>query len=264
MNAAVEKIWGPWLREPSGAIIVLSNSRAAVVHHVQDAKTQDLHPEHFRPDAQGEAGLRQFYQFPPAGYLFYRPSRTKTGVGESIAAVTLAQMFGRYGVPVRAGESRLLNWADLRTANYVLLGHNEANPWVDKLLHKYPFRLGDGQGVRRYIENTNPARGEKRTYYKEAAATGVEPAIEYGLVSMLPGIDDRHKLLLITGLDGQASQVGAEFLAQPARLQELAKRVEESAPGHSGPWHFQAVLRVEVRDHLATRAEVVAMRVLGR
>jgi hypothetical protein len=173
-------------------------------------------------------------------------------------------MFGRYGVAVRASESRLLNWSDLRNGNCILLGHNEANPWVDKLLHKYPFRLGDSQGIRRNIENAKPAAGEKPSYFKEAAVTSVDPVVEYGLVSMLPGLDDRHLLLLVTGLDGQASQMASEFLSQPGRLDQLTGRLKAIAPTHSGPWYFQFVLRAEVREKLATRADIVALRVLSR
>ena len=230
----VEEIWGPWFRDPAGLTICFANSRVAVVHNVPDSKLHDSHPEHFRPDAAAERSLRQFFGFPAGGYLFYRPSESKTGVAESTAAVNLAQMFGRYGVPVSSKESRLLNWGDLRNDNFILLGHNEANPWVDKLLHKYPFRLGDSLGIRRHIENTKQAPGEKPTYFKEAAATSVDPVVEYGLVSMLPGLDERHLLLLVTGLDGQASQMASEFLSQPARLEQVVGRLRGAAPGASG------------------------------
>ena len=260
----INAIWGPWLSDQTAITICLANSKAAVVHHVQKPSFQDSHPEHFRPEPDAERALRQFYKFAPGGHLFYRPSETKTGIAESIAAVTLAQMIGRYGVVVRATESRLLNWADLRNGNYILLGHNEANPWVDKLLHKSPFRLGDSQGIRRYIENTSPLPGEMASYFKESAATKVDPVVEYGLVSMLPGLEDRHMLLLVTGLDGQASQMASEFLSQPERLDQVLTRLKAIAPTHAGPWYFQFVLRVEVRDRLATRSDIVATRVLGR
>lgn len=259
----IKEIWGPWLRSPAGVTICFANAKVAVVHNVPDPKLQDFHPEHFRPDARAERGLREFFRFPPGGYLFYRPSETKTGVAESIAAVNLAQMFGRYEVPVHAKESRLLNWADLRSGNFILLGHNEANPWVDKLLHKYPFRLGDSLGIRRHIQNTKPAPGERPVYFKEPAVSSVDPVIEYALVSMLPGLDDRHLLLLVTGLDGQASQMASEFLSQPARLEQVVSRLRQAAPAHEGTWYFQFILRAEVRERLATRADIVALRVLS-
>ncbi|MBI4874216.1 MAG: hypothetical protein HY822_06255 [Acidobacteria bacterium] len=135
---------------------------------------------------------------------------------------------------------------------------------MDKLLRKYPFRPGDSLGIRRYIENTRQAPGEKATYFKEAAATNIDPVIEYGLVSMLPGLDDRHMLLLVTGLDGQASQMASEFLSQPARLERVVSRLRAVAPAHAGPWYFQFVLRAEVREQLATRADIVALGVLSQ
>jgi hypothetical protein len=58
--------------------------------------------------------------------------------------------------------------------------------------------------------------------------------------------------------------MASEFLSQPARLEQLAVRLRRAAPAHAGPWHFQFVLRVEVRERLATRAEIVALRVLPR
>jgi hypothetical protein len=125
-----------------------------------------------------------------------------------------------------------------------------------------PFRLGDGQGIRRYIENASPSRGEKPTYFKEAAATAVDPVVEYALVSMLRGLDDRRQMLLVTGLDGQASQMASEFLSQAAGLERIVARLKATAPTYTGPWYFQFVLRAEVRDRLATRADIVAVRVL--
>ncbi|MFB3825998.1 MAG: hypothetical protein ACE15B_04480 [Bryobacteraceae bacterium] len=259
----IEEIWGPWLRDPAGVTICFANSKTAVVHHVSSETVRDSHPEHFRPGPDAERGLRRFFGFPPGGFVFYRPSESKTGVAESIAAVNLAQMFGRYGLSVRTKESRLLNWGDLRGGNFILLGHNEANPWVDKLLHKYPLRLGNSLGIRRHIENTRPAAGERPVYFKEAAATQVDPVIEYGLVSMLPGVDERHMLLLVTGLDGQASQMASEYLSRSAGLQQVLARLRPLAPAHAGQWHFQFVLRAEVRERLATRADIVAVRVLN-
>ena len=131
-------------------------------------------------------------------------------------------------------------------------------------MHKYPFQLGDSLGIRRSIENTQPQPGEKTLYFKEAALASVEPVIQYGLISMLPGLDDRHQMLLVSGLDGQASQMASEFLTQPARLDQLLARLKAIAPTHSGHWHFQFVIRAEVREKLATRADIVAVRVLSR
>jgi hypothetical protein len=263
LPAALEAIWGAWLRDPAGANICFANSNVALVHLVRDQNRQDSHPLHFRPTPDADRGLRQFFRLPDGGYLFYRPSDTKTSIAESISAVQIAELFGRWQTPVHATQSQLLNWNVLRKGNFVLLGHNEANPWVDKLLHKYPLRLGDSQGVQRYIENTAPLAGEKARYAKEGPDSTVGLAIEYALVSMLPGINEHQRTLLISGLDGQATLMATEYLTQMSKLEELTGRLKLASPSHSGPWQFQFIVRAEVHDRLATRAGIVALRVLN-
>ena len=79
---------------------------------------------------------------------------------------------------------------------------------------------------------------------------------------MLRGLDDRHVLLLMTGRDGQASQMASEFLSSPAGLERVIRKLKSVAPEHTGTWYLQFVLRAELRDRLATRPDIVAARVL--
>ena len=82
------------------------------------------------------------------------------------------------------------------------------------------------------------------------------------LISMLPGVDGRRQLLLISGLDAQSTQEASEYLTDPAVVRGLLTRMRQLQPGHSGPWRFQLVLEAEVRDKVPTKANVVALRVL--
>jgi hypothetical protein len=262
MSDAVKEIWGAWLADPAGVTICFPNSNVALVHLVRDETAKDSHPHHFRPAPDAEDTLRKFFRMPDGGFLFYRPSDTKTGIAESISGVYLAELFGRWHRPVHATQSQLVNWQLLRNGNYVILGHNEANPWVDKLLHKYPLRLGDSEGIQRYIENRAPLEGERARYAKEAPNSSVNPTIEYALVSMIPGFSDSQRLLLISGLDGQATLMATEYLTQETKLRGLIERLHNASPSHSGPWYFQFIVRAEVHDRLATRAEIVSFRLL--
>jgi hypothetical protein len=84
----------------------------------------------------------------------------------------------------------------------------------------------------------------------------------YVLISMIPGVDGRRKLLLVCGLDTQATQSAVEFLTDGSRLQELLAALRKRAPGHRGPWHFQAILNTESHDLVPTKTSLVALRVL--
>ena len=259
----VTEIWGPWLADLRAATICFANSKVAVVHHVPDETLEDAHPEHFRPSAEADSVFRRAFGIGPGGYLYFRPSDVKTSVAESISAVALSRFLGQYGMHVSATQSRLINWEDLRSGNFIILGHNEANPWVDSLLRNQPFGLGDSKGVRRFIVNRSPAEGEASRYEKESGGGPGRPVGEYALISMLPGVSRSNRLLLISGLDGQATQLAAEYLTDSEFLEDLAARLRGRDPDRTDAWHFQVVIRAVVRDRVPTTGEIVALRVLS-
>ena len=80
---------------------------------------------------------------------------------------------------------------------------------------------------------------------------------------MVTGIDGRHQLLLINGVntEGNANGHGISLRSSCAkRLWYLPLR--KIAPNHKGIWHFQIVLRAEVRDKVPTRAELLLVKAL--
>jgi hypothetical protein len=265
-HPAVREIWGPWLGAATEPVICLSNPPTALVRYFPQAAPTGWPFERADVTRVQEKAFRQFFDLPAGGYLYLAPSRVNTKVGDALSAVLLASFFAKAGMVAKATQSRLLTWEDLRTQNFILLGQNEANPWIDPLLQKYPFRLGETQGQRpRYIVNTSPAPGEASEYSIEPSKEKDGPTQEYALISMLPGLDERRNLLLISGLNTQATQMATELLIDPYQLSKLIGRLREARSGDPGPWHFQLVVRTEVRDKVpATAAEIVALRVLPR
>jgi hypothetical protein len=223
----------------------------------------DLLPGHLPVASGQEKYLRQIFNLPEGGTLSLYPSRVNTKIGESLGAALLAVFFTVSSVPVRVTQSRLLTWEDLRSQDSILMGHNEGNPWLDPLLSKYPFRLGPSPEGRRNILNTAPGKGEATTYEVSSVEGQKGPTQEYALISMLPGLDSRRHLLLLNGLNTQATQVATELMTDPERLQQLYTRLSRAAPSHRGDWYFQVIIRTEVRDKIPTTGpEIVALRVL--
>lgn len=79
---------------------------------------------------------------------------------------------------------------------------------------------------------------------------------------MLPGLDENRELLLIGGLNTQATHMAIEFLTDPASLEVLLEELKTRKPRHSGAWRFQLVLKAEVRDKIPTGGHLVLLRVL--
>ena len=89
-----------------------------------------------------------------------------------------------------------------------------------------------------------------------------DPSQDFGLVSMITGIDGRHQLLRVNGLNTEGTQVAMEYLCDPETLKALVAALRKKAPDHRGPWRFQMVLRTDVRDKVPTRADLILLRVL--
>ena len=110
--------------------------------------------------------------------------------------------------------------------------------------------------------NTQPLNGEQPVYRIAYSGDENEADEEYALVSMVQGLEADRQLLLIDGLNMQATQVATEYLTTERTLRELLGRLRLLDPGHSGPWRFQAVMKTKVYDKVPTRAHLVTVRVL--
>jgi hypothetical protein len=260
---AVQEIWGSWFANDAGPLICISNPMTTVVKYIPDPRPESLLPGHLAVAPGQEKALRDAFNLHDGGTLSLYPSRVNTKIGESLGSALLAVFFTKASVPVRVTQSRLLSWEDLRTQDSILLGNNEGNPWLDPLLAKSPFRLSASTERRRNIVNTSPREGEASTYEVGDLVGKNAPTQEFALVSMLRGLDSRRRLLLINGLNTQATQMATELLTDPDRVQQLLARLKLASPNHRGDWYFQVVIRTEVRDKVPISGpEIIALRVL--
>ncbi len=262
-SPAAEEVWGRWLTDHAGVTICFSNPMTAVVKHFQVPLPENSLPPRMPLPPEAAKEFRNMFHLPSDGYLYFAPAISQAKMGEAVAGVTLATLFASRGAAVRTTQSRFLQWDDFRQENLILLGNDEANRWLDPLLAKLPLRLAMTEGgIPRRIVNTSPASGEAAEYRIEYSKNKDEATQEYALISMLNGVDDMHQLLLLNGLNTQATEMAAEYLTNAATLDTLLARLRETAPHHQGPWYFQAVLRAEVHDSVPTRASLLALRVL--
>jgi hypothetical protein len=260
LPVAVQEIWGPWLQNPAGPMICLSNPMTAVVRH---NPSTTLLPGHLAVAPAQDKAFRELFNLHSGGELSLYPSRVNTKIGESLGVALLAVFLTKMSVPVHVTQSRLVSWEDLRTQDFILMGHNEGNPWLDPLLSKYPFRLGPSPQGRRNILISSAGKGEASSYEVNQLDGQNGPTQEYALISMIQGLDSRRRLLLINGLNTQATQMATELVTDPDRLQQLYVRLKAAAPNHRGAWYFQVIVRTEVRDKVPTTGpEIIALRVL--
>jgi len=263
VSRAAQEIWGNWLATGNEAVICLSNPLTAVIQHFPRPLPMVSVPIRGRASGDLEKLLKEFFKFPAGGNVYVSPAMAKSNTGEAIAAVHLTRLFSRAGGAVRVTQSRFLGWEDLRRDNLIVLGHSDANQWADRLLNKYPLQLAKtSENTPRSIVNTRPAPGEPSSYHITYSDKEGEGDQEYALVSMLPGVQGSQRLLLISGLNTQATQIATEYLTTESTLEQLLAKLREADPAHRGLWHFQAVLKTEVHDKVPMKASLVALRLL--
>lgn len=263
VSPAIRELWGPWLADAGEAVICFSNPMTAVVKHFDQPVAPDALPKRSPMHPSDEAAFREVFRLPAGGHLYFTPVINQAKMGESIAGVSLARFFAAADKSVRVTQSRFLSWEDLTRQNLIILGHNEANQWIDPLLKKYPLRLASTSSrEQRGIVNTQPAPGEKPFYRIAYSGEENDGDQEYALVSMLPGYKHDRPLLLINGLNTQATQMATEYLTQESTAQALLGRLKSADPRHSGPWRFQAVLKTEVHDKVPTSVSLTIVRIL--
>ena len=263
-SADVLELWGPWLAADRGPLIVFSSPLTGVVKRFELPLVPDNVPSPLELTGEMERRFRQRLEIPGGGNLYIWPTVTSAKTGEALGAVPLSALFAAKGMRPRATLSRLLTWEAFRHENIIALGHSEQNHVVGPLLEKYALHLTETDGERdRRIVNAAPAGDEPPYYEIQYAEEDDGATLEYVLISMLPGLDDGRELLLVSGLNTQATLVGIEFLTDPELARALLDGLYERAPDHRGPWRFQAVLSAEVRDKEPTGSEIELIRVLG-
>lgn len=263
LDAAIREIWSPWLHNSAGVSICFSNRMMAIIKFYENPVAVSEVTGRMRASPAEDSDIRRAFSLPLTGYIYLTPSLEQTKMGEAVSAVYLANFLVAAQTPVRTAESRFVNWETLRTGNMILFGYPENNPLVEPLLSKYPFRLlgTDGDRLRRIV-NVHPLRGEPSEFQMHLSRGPNDPGRDYALISMLPGVDGAHQLLLISGLESECTSEATEYLTDPAKARVLLHRLRQAAPAHRGPWRFQMVLETEIRDKVTTAASVAAVRVL--
>lgn len=263
IDAAIADLWGSWLTDKQGAVICLSNPYIAVVKRLDAPLSPSVLPHPIEAEPRDGGQLEAYFNLPANGHVYLYPGIAHAKMGEAIGGIELSEFFTRAGIPARPTQSRLLNWQFFRSENLILLGHDEANPWLDPILSKLPLRLvATSPDAPRRIVDSRPSAGEMKEYAPLYSGSKRQRIQDYALISMLPGVDGRHRLLLVNGIDAEATQIAIEYLIDPINARGLQSALKRSAPNHTGDWHFQAIVKTELEDNVPLRVTLVAAYVL--
>jgi hypothetical protein len=191
-----------------------------------------------------------------------------TGIGEVMAVASLSRMFTQVNQAFRVKRSLLLAWDDVKTENIVILGSPHENYFLRKLPQRQNFVFEfDPPRHAISIVNQRPLPGEAKSYSpkierpRSGGLQTVSVVEDYALVSLLRGLGENNRLLILAGTTTFATHAAAEYVSNPVSVAEFLERLK----GNSGavPQSFEAVLKVVVNDGVPVQTTYLTHHPVG-
>ncbi|HEY6292616.1 MAG TPA: hypothetical protein VI455_13790 [Terriglobia bacterium] len=265
ISPALASVWQPFIDSRQQPLVIYSNA-LFLMSQEGDLYRYSLDGAHFLPfgaRVQSFAGLERRGPAPPVkGPMSY--SDAYTGTGEVVAAARIAELFSRAGRDFAVKRDGVVSFEDIRNNNVVFLGAS----LEDTVLAQLPLQsdLGFEQTSQpafsgsQVIRDRHPAPGHPSLY-----ALGREPktqaiAVDYALISLLPGVTPNHFILVLGGLSTIGTQAAAEFATSEESLQPVARMRAEAAGSRPLSPYFQALLAVQIRDGVAAKTDCLLTR----
>lgn len=151
---------------------------------------------------------------------------------------------------------RNLHIEDLKSANAIILGSSDSNPWASIAEANANFQIIDRSAMSgAMVINHHPQHGEQAKYVSHWN----EPAHEtYALIQFLPNLDGTGHILLLQGLDVAGTQAAAEMLLHSSAIAPILKRARQPDGKLRS---FEILLRATSLVSNATGTQVIASRI---
>ena len=176
-----------------------------------------------------------------------------TGLGEALSLAQITRFFARSGKGLVAKQSRTTSTEDLKTHHVILIGGPLVNAWARES-DALDFDLNGN-----FVLNRKPHPGEQREYRITVDQSTGEPLNDWAVVSLLPGMLPGKQMLTLMGIRGEGCQGAAEFVTDDDYLALLQQKMPR---GGGASRYFQALLRVEIKNHIPTSTSLVALHPL--
>ncbi|HEY7374064.1 MAG TPA: hypothetical protein VIF57_18025, partial [Polyangia bacterium] len=162
-------------------------------------------------------------------------------VGAVQAAFLLGHLLDR---EVGLKYSSALGWEDIWNSNVVFVGKSSVNPAIRRVLRDGELDFVDSE-FGAAVRNLHPRPGEPAEY-PNAATHGAGK--KYGVVSVLPGPQPGHRMMILTGAGAELMWALAQSVTDPARVKEIMSHVMTS----SGelPATFQIVIEATFESNV--------------
>jgi hypothetical protein len=255
-------VWGPFVDDPEGPLLVLSTPGVPRFLNKADPDTSvrraiPLSPEQSRLLVESPEFKGQWLGDDPPRLL---PSiGMYTGMGEAIGLYRLTDLMRSSKKTILLRQSRHVSAADLKYRNVILLGSIYVNEWTRKL----PSVENFSYTFNATITNRNPLPGEEQEYKPQFNPQTGELIVDYALVTVQPNVSGEHQVMTLAGIFSEGTEAAAEFVTAQNHLSLLGERLRHLRGQKPPPKYYQALLKVEVENGTPTTITLLSLRDLS-
>ena len=196
---------------------------------------------------------------PPASddWLSIIPRRHYTSLADATLAARIAQLNAASAGRTDIRYARSLEIRDFKSGHVILLGSKRANPWVELFEPQMHYMVQyDTANHRALVRNRAPRSGEAAEYRMESSDRKNGRA--YGVIAFLPNLARTGNVLIIQGLNMEATEAAGEMVLSPQLTQKLLDAIGAEAGTPLPP--FEVLLRIRAVGGAAKDTEIVAVR----
>jgi hypothetical protein len=260
-EAEASAMWQPLMKSPDPLLVAFSNT---LFEGTAETGMKLLNPIDTPLKNVGEPSLERAEPGAAKTVL----TEHYTGTGEVMGMYLISSLLSKANRPFRVKRSLLLTWDDMTAANIVFLGSPAENFLLRDLPQHQDFTFGViREGVDKPtfgIINTKPGPGEQKFYVaSQEGPSRSQISEDYALVSMLKGLDDRHRILILAGITTFGTQAAAEYAVQPQYADSLASHLSQTTGGSLQlPTYYQVLVKVKVNGGVPVQLTYVTHHVL--
>jgi hypothetical protein len=181
-----------------------------------------------------------------------------SGTGEVLAVNRLTGLAAQFRQVPNVIPSRTLTLNEARNSNVIFIGAPIMNGMIAKIgTESAPIYITEHS----QILLRRPIAGERAIYENILDPATGQMKTCYTLFSVLPGVDDNHKIVTSAGLGSWATWGAIEFLTRSNGASQLASALKTANQGKI-PNYYQVVVRTDIIDGSVANQSLMAIRVV--
>ena len=242
-------LWGQLFTDDQPTSIVLGDL-GLVLFHAVARRHVSLH-DYLNDDVSAQMPFVQHVDPDFARFLLHR---RYTSMVDANALTHLLRLPEAFPERTLVRYSRDMHLNDFKTGNAIMIGAQEAVPWVELFENHMDFVFSiDNPETHSVFLNQHPGPGELKEYSSYTPSTKTKA---YSVIAFLPNLSGTGNVLILEGLSMVGTEAAVDLAIDDDRLLPILDRIRR--PNGTLP-HFEMMLECDTLGESAGPARVVAV-----